>query len=50
MHCLDLLGKLSADDVVSVVEYTDEGDEQQRQDAALHRRLLDDVARTDGAQ
>jgi len=35
---------------VGVVEYAADGDEQERQDATLHRRLFDDVARTEGAQ
>lgn len=39
----------TADDVMRVVEYTRDGDEQQCRDASLNRGLLDDAARTDGA-
>lgn len=39
----------AADDVMRVVEYTGDRDEEQRRDASFHRGLLDDAARTDGA-
>lgn len=39
----------AADDVMRVVKYTADGDEQERQDTSLYRRLFDDVARTEGA-
>lgn len=42
-------GQRAADDVMRVVKYTGDGDEQQRRDASFHRGLLDDAARTDGA-
>lgn len=44
----NLPGQWAADDIMCIIEYTGDGDKQQRRDASFHRGLLDDATRTDG--